>query len=502
MVIRKEQRKRYFYTLAIFILIGGIFFFSLMKEGKSSLVNVPKYKDLYQISYPFFKTVLDVSTFLMGILLAAGSIFYYILSDDDHYAIFGIAFLGVSIFSIFHFLILNQRIIPFLGYPLFVPYSWWLGKMMIGCAFVGGVLLTFLKQIINIRKKQTMLFLFAFFLLSLISISFYFSLFLREVPLVYTPKDRYLSYQELLPVVMYLVLVIPGLCILRKKHPSFFYLGMILGFVFNSLSEIFFILYPEALFSFQLNLGRFLELIMFLPPLIGIVFDNFGFYKTAEASYLDAVKAKEQEKLFVSSMTNILKVPIFRIKGHLHSIMEGADGKLNEPQSVSINHCHQDSLILDGFIHELSELALLENKQIIYRPEKFDFKQAIQALLQGKEDAIHTEFPKEDVYCLLDSQRGHQMIKNLIRITELVCPKNAFTYHLSKQQNQVIWECKGADSSSCMKMESMKLETEPTLEIYLLKKITEKLAEGQNGELSFQVDASIFFSLKLKQEGQ
>lgn len=507
-----QIEKKFFLVLGGILIFSGISFYygyNFLIQEDSAISLFEKQRSIYYASYEeilylFFRSFFDLSGFLLGIFVASGAIYFYLLTNNEDYGIFGLIFLSIGCIAAFHFLLVAEKIAPLHSKEAFFPYSWWKGRVFIGFSLVFGILFIYLKKWLDVKQKILTLALFLLLIVGSVFSIIYFSLFLGDFPALYSTQSKFYPYVELVPLGIFLFLGLPASYMIYQKCRSFFYLGIFLGFIPNIGVEIFFIFHPESIRMHNINLGHFMEVLSLLPPLIGIVFDNFKQFKVIEKTKLEAERSSDEKTLFMEAITKELSIPIELTQGYLHLALEEKDGPLTHPIQVCMQKCYSQLGKLQQFIQELKELSSIERGRLIYSIGKFSLQDKIQHLVNQSTNPTLFELhmPKEEVACLLDPYRGAEIVKNLLNLTMLVCPEKKSIHTLKILDNTISWECVlPGCKEPCLDMNkilSLQRKGAESMQIYLLKSITQKLIEEQGGSIIFAKSWEILFEMSIK----
>ena len=131
-------------------------------------------------------------------------------------------------------------------------------------------------------------------------------------------------------------------------------------------------------------------------------------------------KADRLKSEFLASMSHELRTPLHTVIGFSQLLAEEIHGPLTEKQRRFVGHIHRDSQHLLELINDILDLSKIESGKVELRPENFEAKAEIQAVIDSirpgaDAKSIHIDLRMEQDYVLrADRVRFREVLFNLM----------------------------------------------------------------------------------------
>ncbi len=273
-------------------------------ESATFKALTPKQRVLFIKSYlpkHALHVLLESAGFVLTLLILSGIFFNYNIQKKAWYAIFGVVFLSIGFFDLFHYLAFDRILMSASPSQTFIPISWITYRI----ASILGLLLGLL--VLKIHSRLGIIRNWAF--LTLLSVAsavgswslFSWELFYENLPQL--PKSLFFlhSPSDLVPLGVMILLGIPLLWKFHKRTQTVFSQSILLSLCPSIFLELFILFDPfqyEYVYATS-PFAHYLEILTLLIPLIGIVVDNYNFYIVLQTSQKIAQKASQAKSRFI-----------------------------------------------------------------------------------------------------------------------------------------------------------------------------------------------------------
>lgn len=373
----------------------------------------PIYVRLIQILFHWFSFASLISIFIGGIIL-------YLINPRPSLIVFGISFLCIALFNLFHFLTVEH--VLFTKYPFaWSLFTWWETRMAIPVTLFFGVLIAICDSNIRTYTNKGVVLVTILFFAIFMYVFVYFSLGIETQPEFYFNENLDDLLLLALPLALNVVVVLPLLLAYYKREKSYFSLMILLSLIPQILAEAYTILDPNIDYYELLNFSYLLQLLGFIIPSVGLLLDGRMVYFDLQYTRSLAEENIQSKNHFISTFSYQLRTPLTSIIGQAECLLEGYDGDLNERQKDTVVQITKSTSKLSLIINEIIDIAKIESGESVYNPVETNLCEHVKACFNAKEVNIKAknlsfsmQLPQKPVMILADPERVRQIILQFI----------------------------------------------------------------------------------------